>query len=460
MSIFRAYDIRGIYGDDLTDEIMENIGSALAALMKSKNMGKNILVGADIRESSLALLEAFIRGAVKGGINVTNAGVTSFGIALYSGWKLKKDVTAYITASHNPSEWNGIKFYDKDCVGFFEDMNSELGVLAGNKKFQEVKVKGNTDTVNMKDEYVDYLCSRFHVAKPLDVVVDCGNGSTCHSAPSVFSLVENINPLIIFDNVDPSFSGRGADVEEENLRELKKKAVKVGASFGAAFDGDGDRVAIVDDKGRALNSDQIAFVLAKSIFSGVTGGTMIVNVECSMAIEKEMEAIGVRVVRIPVGHTYMMQSARDEKALLGEETAFHFVLSEYFPFDDAIVVPLKLAEMLSQSDKKLSELVDAYPIHPKKRISVDCADDIKFSVIEDLRNKFRSEYDKVNVLDGVRVDFDDGWVLVRVSNTAPIIRITSEAVDEKTMNHFLDKYSAILKKEIKNMAGSNLSGAD
>ena len=122
-SIFRAYDVRGIYDKDLTDEVMEKIGLALATFMDNEGMGRDILVGADIRESSPALLDAFIRGAVKGGLNVTNAGITSFGVGVFSGWKLKKDVTAFITASHNPPEWNGIKFYDRDCVGYFEEDN-------------------------------------------------------------------------------------------------------------------------------------------------------------------------------------------------------------------------------------------------------------------------------------------------------------------------------------------------
>ncbi len=447
MSIFRAYDVRGVYGKDLTVEIMEKIGLALSVLMERKGMGKNILVGADIRESSPALLEAFIRGATKGGLNVANAGITSFGIALFSGWKLKKDVTAYITASHNPSEWNGIKFYDKDPVGFFEDDNMELGRIVESGNFELAEIPGTVEPVDMKSEYVEYLSSSFSVEKPVDVVIDCGNGSTCLSAPDVFSSVENIRQTVIFGAADPSFSGRGSDVEVENLQILRDKVLEAGADFGAAFDGDGDRVGIVDDKGRILNSDQVTFVLAKSMFSNPSDA-LIVNVECSMAIEKEVNKLGGRVVRIPVGHTFMMQSAREEKALLGEETAFHFVIPQYFPFDDAVIVPLKLSEILSESGRKLSDIIDEYPLYPKKRLKIDCDDDVKFKVVDILKKRFSEEYDNVNVLDGVRVDLDDGWVLIRASNTAPILRVTSEAVNEEIMNGFLNKYSKIFKEEI------------
>ncbi len=448
MSIFRAYDVRGIYGKSLTDEIMEKIGISLATLMKKKGRRADVLVGADIRESSPALLEAFIRGATKGGLNVANAGITSFGVTLFSGWKLKKDVTVYITASHNPPGWNGIKFYDKDSVGYFEEDNKKIGEIAACGEFIRPGKAGTVEDVDMKEEYVNYISGRFSVEKQVSIVVDCGNGSTCLSAPDVFSSVNNIEETVIFGDVDPAFSGRGADVEVKNLEKMRDKVLDIGADFGAAFDGDGDRVGIADDRGRILNSDQIAFVLAKEIFSGKKG-TMIVNVECSMAIERQLGSLGIEILRIPVGHTFMMQKAKETGASLGEENALHFVMPEYFPFDDAIVVPLKIAEILSRTGRKLSDIVDEFPIFPKKRVPVDCPDDVKFDVVERLKKKFSEQYEKVNTLDGVRVDLDDGWVLVRASNTTPIIRVTSEAVDEKTRDGLLDKYVKIVEDEVK-----------
>ena len=449
MSIFRAYDVRGVYGAGLTEDVMENIGLALATLMKSKDMGRDILVGADIRSSSPVLLEAFIRGATRGGLDVVNCGITSFGVALFSGWKLKKDVTAFITASHNPSEWNGIKFYDKDCIGFFEDVNRELGEIVASGDFVRPDSVGEVSSVDMKADYVRYLSEAFSINKTVKVVVDCGNGSTCLSAPQVFDSVDNIDATVIFDNVDPLFSDRGSDVEAENLQKLKAKVLETGAAFGVGFDGDGDRAGIVDDKGQILNSDQIAYVVAQSIFSEKKG-TIVVNVECSMAMEKTLGELGVKVLRIPVGHTFMMRKAKETGAALGEENAFHFVLPEYFPFDDTIVIPLKIAEILSRGEKKLSDIVSEFPLYPKKRVSVDCSDDIKFEVIDRLKKKLSERYekDKVNILDGVRVDFDDGWILVRASNTAPIIRITSEAVNEKIRDELSDRYKKIVEDEI------------
>ena len=448
MSIFRAYDVRGIYGKNLTEGIMEKIGLALATFMASKGMGNEILVGVDIRKSSPTLLDAFIRGATKGGLNISNAGITSFGVALFSGWKLKKSTTVFITASHNPPDWNGIKFYDKDCVGYFEKDNQKIGSIVASGDFVKPAAAGTVENVDMTKEYVNCLSNRFSIKKPVSVIVDCGNGSTCLSAPKVFSSIENIAETVIFGKVNPSFPDRGADVEAENLEKMRKKVLKCGSAFGAAFDGDGDRVGIVDDKGRILNSDQIAFVLAKDIFTGKKG-TMIINVECSMAVERQLGGLGIEILRIPVGHTFMMQKAKEKGALLGEENAMHFVMPKYFPFDDAIVVPLKIAEILSKTGRKLSEIVDEFPIFPKKRVPVDCPDDTKFDVIEKLKKKFSKQYKKVNTLDGIRVDFDDGWVLVRASNTTPMIRVTSEAVDEKTRDGLLGKYVKIVENEVK-----------
>ncbi|MBW6461513.1 MAG: phosphomannomutase/phosphoglucomutase [DPANN group archaeon] len=454
MSIFRAYDVRGVYGKSLTDEVMEKIGLALSMLMKSKDMGSEILVGADIRSSSPALLDAFVRGATRGGLDVVNCGITSFGVALFSGWKLKKDVTAFITASHNPSEWNGIKFYDKECIGFFEDVNRELGEIVAHGVFVQPDSVGKVLSVDMCDDYVKYLSDAFSIDKNVKVVVDCGNGSTSLSAPNVFAVVDNIDSTVIFDNVDPNFSDRGSDVEAENLQKLKSKVLETGAAFGVGFDGDGDRAGIVDDTGQILNSDQVTYALAKYMFSG-NNDVLIINVECSMATEKQVEKMGGRVVRIPVGHTYMMQSAKEENAILGEETAFHFVIPQYFPFDDAILVPLKLAEILSKTDMKLSEIVSEFPLYPKRRVALDCPDDIKFDVVSNLKDNFIEQYgnEKVNTLDGVRVDFSDGWVLIRVSNTAPILRVTSEAISEQRMNEILENYSLIVKDVIETLRG-------
>ncbi len=450
MSIFRAYDVRGVYGDTLTCEVMEKIGVALATLMRRKDMGSRVFVGADIRESSPKLKDAFIRGALSGGLDVTDVGITSFGIALFSGWRSKADVTAFITASHNPPEWNGIKFYDKDCVGFFEDMNSEIGRMVDEDDLEISARKGCLKREDHRDEYVEYLKKSFQMKKEIKMLADCGNGSTCHSVPNVIGSIEGIDGSMMFDNIDPSFSGRGSDVEKDNLVPLKKKVIEMGADIGCAFDGDGDRCAIVDDKGNILNSDQITYALAKYMY-GDEGGTLVINVECSMAIEEQMASRGIEVKRIPVGHTYMMQSARDENAKLGEETAYHFVLPEYFPFDDAIIVPLKLAEILSLTGKKLSEIVEDYPLYPKERIAVGCPDDLKFEVIERLKEKLSSRYDKVNTLDGVRVDLDEGWVLMRVSNTSPMIRITSEAVDKDKVERILSDFGKLLEDEIESL---------
>ncbi len=448
MSIFRAYDIRGIYPADLNEEIMENIGKAVGTLMIRNNMGNEFLIGNDIRASSGDLSESFIKGITSMGINVTNVRTTSFGVALFAGWKLKKDVTGYITASHNPPDWNGIKFYDKNCIGFFEEVNSEIGRIVKENDYETYDgEKGKVETIDMKSNYISHLINSFSISRKLKVVVDCGEGSTSLVAPEVFESFENIEVVKLFCDVNPNFSGRGADVEEENLKKLREKVLEEKADFGFGFDGDGDRVGIVDDKGNILTGDQIAVMVAKGLLSGKKE-IIISNVECSMILEEQLEPLNAQVIRIPVGHTFMMQEVKEKDAVFGAESSKHFVIPSYFPFDDAVIIPLKIAESISKSNEKLSDIADKIPVYPKKRIGFDCADETKFKVVDSLKEKLSKEYEKTNTLDGVRVDLETGWVLIRASNTSPQIRLTAEADSEENLKTILEKFSGILKEGI------------
>jgi phosphomannomutase/phosphoglucomutase len=397
------------------------------------------------------LSKAFIEGATPIGMDVTDVGTTSFGVTLFSGWNLKKDVTAYITASHNPPEWNGIKFYDKDCVGFFEEANLEIGRIALKEDFEKIKTeKGRVDSLGYTEKYKQYLTKVFDFKKPLKVVVDCGNGSTSLSAPHVFNSFRNLEAKMIFHNVDPMFSDRGADVEEENLQKLRNMVIEENADMGIAFDGDGDRLAIVDDKGNILNGNQILILLGKDLLAKQKG-TVITNVEGSMTIEEVLGPLGGNIIRIPVGHTFMMQNARKYNAILGAESSKHYVIPSYFPFDDAFIPSLKIIEMLSNTDKKMSELAGLIPTYSEKRFNVECSDKTKFKVMENLKNKLSQKYDKVSVLDGIRIDFENGWALIRASNTVPLIRLTVEALDDKALDDIKSNFLDFLNQEIKNV---------
>ncbi len=445
-NIFRAYDIRGIIGKNLNNEIMKKIGLSVGTIMIRKNLGNELLIGNDTRASSEELSNSFIKGITSMGINVTNVGATSFGVALFSGWKLKKDIITFVTASHKPFDWNGIKFFDKDCVGFFKEDNLEIGWVAIKESFESFDKKGSIKKINMKSEYIEYLMGKFKFEKKLKIVVDCGNGCTSLVVPDLLRKFENLEVIELFCNIDPEFSGRGSDVKEENLQPLKNKVIEENADFGFAFDGDGDRIGVVDDKGHILKTEQIGTILCENLLSG-KGEKVVVNVESSMVLEEEVKKLGGEIIRIPVGHTFMMREVLRSKAVFGSEASKHFVIPKYFPFDDAAVIGLKLCEIIS-TQGKLSNLAEKVKTYPNERMKFDCDDEIKFTVVENLKNKLSEEYDKIVTMDGIRIDFENSWVLIRASNTGPSIRITVEAKTKGKLEELKEKFSGILKEEI------------
>ena len=453
--IFRAYDIRGVFGEDLTPEVMVKIGRSLAALMEDEGLGNTVLVGHDVRGSSQLLSGAFLAGVLAGGVDVTWTGSSSIGLAAFTGWMLKRDVIAYITASHLPPEWNGIKFYTGNGIGFPEDYNKRIGdMLFDDEKLMKRSAAwdavGVIDVISMKEEYTRYFESRFDV-EGVKVIMDCGNGSMSLIAPHLFRKLK-IPAYTLFSNIDPKFPHRESEPTKKSLKALMEHTKKLDVDFGVAFDGDGDRGVIVDDKGRLLTPEQTGIIIAKDMLEERGEGIVIANVECSRAIEDVLEPLGAKVVRIPVGHTFLTLEAERQGAMIGIESSGHMVIPEYFLFDDAILIPLKIAQILSKSDRKLSEMVDEIPVYPKERIDIPCADDRKFTVIDSLKASLSERYGDVNTLDGIRVDMDKGWALVRASNTSPKIRLTVEARCDRDLGEIAEPFAKEIRKEIKKEA--------
>ncbi|RLG33717.1 hypothetical protein DRN98_03560 [Methanosarcinales archaeon] len=451
--IFRAYDIRGLLGEELTPEVMLKIGRSLAALMDDEGLGNTVLLSYDVRGSSQLLSNALLAGLLAGGVDVTCTGRSSIGLAAFSGLMLKRDVMAYITASHLPPEWNGIKFYSGKGVGFPAEYNMRIGELVADdtnlmKRSATWDKVGVADTISMKEEYIRYFESRFDTMEDVKAVVDCGGGSMSLIAPHVFAKL-GIKTYSLFSNVDPTFSHRQSEPTEESLKTLMRHTKNLDVDFGVAFDGDGDRGVIVDDRGRLLTPEQTGIIIAKDMLQQKGSGVVIANVECSRAIEDILVPLGAKVSRIPVGHTYLTLEAERQNAMLGIESSGHMVMPEYFLFDDAILIPFKIAEILSRSESKLSEMVDEIPVYPKERIDFMCDDNVKFTVIDALSESFAAKYDDVSTFGGIRVDLEEGWVLVRASNTSPMIRLTVETRRKEDMRVIAEPFANEIREKIK-----------
>ena len=443
--IFRAYDIRGIYKKDINEEVFRKIGFVLG---KKK---EKFLVGHDIRKSGKKLAMALIEGLASRGSKVFFCGKSSFGLCFFSGFKLKVNKTLFVTASHLPKEWNGLKinFGDGEPVSSKEIEKIKDKVLRIEEKeirFKKPKFK----KVNLKKEYIKTLIEKFPLlkGKKLKIVLDCGNGATSLIAPQIFRKF-GFETVELFCEPNPNFPNRNPEPTFEATEFLRERVLKERADFGVAFDGDGDRGVIIDDKGRYLSGNQVGIIFGKDILKESRNKKIVRTVSCSMAIDEELKKYGAKIIEVPVGHTFVISAVKRKKAILGIEESSHIVIPSYFLFDDAILIPLKIAEILIKEKKKLSKIVDGIKIYPFEEIVFECSDEKKFEVVKSLAEKFKKEYKKVNTLDGAKVIFDFGWILIRASNTSPKIRLYVEAKTKGKLKFLREKFSKILKKWIK-----------
>ncbi len=437
MSIFRAYDIRGIYGKDLTEEIMTKIGEAAGTYSPG-----TFTVGRDFRDHGVQLEEAFVAGLKKTGSNANLVGTSPLSLCVFANWKMRSDVTAYITASHLPAEWNGIKFFHQDGVGFFEDENKELEAISSSGKFK----KGSGSAIRlegMEEEYCSFVAERIRPER-INVVVDFGNGAACQLVPKIFKKI-GVKTDFLFDWPDPSFSNRDPEPKPESLTALSKKVVKEKADLGIAYDGDGDRAMFVDDTGKVIMTEQSAILFIREIMKTQTG-PVVANIECSDIIEDEVKKYGEKVFRIPVGHTFLVQETKKHKAVFGVEKSGHICVPKFSWFDDAIINSIYMTEIVSKMEQKLSKVVEELPKRFFVRIEINCSDQRKFEVINKIKRKTIEVYENVNTIDGVKIVFPDSWALIRASNTSPMLRLSIEARDQKRLDALKQEMTKLIKR--------------
>ncbi len=439
--IFRSYDIRGIYGKDLDEEIMRRIGNAFGQVAKTET----VVIARDMRLSSETLRNELISGLLSSGKDVVDAGLVPLGVGMFHAWQHKMEF-AYITASHLSKEWNGVKFFHASGIGYLEHENYEIRDVFN--KGETTKPEGSASEESAEkiiNDYISYVSSKIKLTKKLNVVLDCGNGMASLVAPELFRKA-GAEVEVVYGDLDGSFPNRNPEPAEDELTELRKKAGE--ADLGIAYDGDGDRMLLVDNRGRKVNPEQTAHLLLVGSLKNVQG-PIVANMECTRAVDKLASKLNKKIIRMPVGPHYLVDYAEKNKACLGIERSGHYVVPSIFPFDDSLAISLAAASSLSEAGKRLSEIADEVVMDPFKRINVDCADEKKFTVIERLKQKFSKEYD-INVMDGVRIDLSDGWILLRASNTSPTIRLTIEADNDERLQSMEKEFSQILREEIKN----------
>ncbi len=441
--IFRAYDIRGIYGKDVTEETATRIGRALASYMD--DAGKSVLVGRDIRSSSGPLGDALIGGMLQGGLDIEDIGTVTTPILYFSSVNYGKDGSVMVSASHNPPEWNGFKIWTAKgfiCQGGGMERLREIALKG---QFKEGEARGRLKkNPNAIRDYENHIAEKVEIERCLKVAADPGNGSCALLIPGTYRKF-GIDVTAINTEPDGAFPARGPDPREETLGGLKRLVLEERADFGVGFDGDGDRAVFVDDLGRIVPSDLILVMLAEFYLRRQRGAAVVYEVSGSLTIEETAKAYGGRPVVSQVGHTYIVERMLKEKALVGGETSGHFYFAETYGFDDAFYASLKVAEILSKSGAKLSEMVDSLPEYPRiPGKSFDCPDEKKFKVTEALAEEFKDMGYETITIDGVKVIEPEGWLLIRPSNTQPLVRLTVEAKSKEA----LQRLATLAEKKI------------
>ncbi|MBN1571654.1 MAG: phosphomannomutase/phosphoglucomutase [Deltaproteobacteria bacterium] len=445
--IFREYDIRGVYGRDLTEDGAKRIGFAYGRLLKERIGVEDpkITVGRDGRRSAAPVFDALVSGLNAAGVAVVDIGLCPTPVLYFSLFNLPVSGGIMITASHNPPEYNGFKM----CVGtqaIYGDDIRAIRELAGDappKGVSKEKIKTH-DTIF---DYSKYLKEKFeefkelNVKSPLKVVLDSANGTAGPVAPRLFrSLGITVHEL--YSEVDGDFPNHPPDpTDEANLEELKRAVLDTRADFGIGFDGDADRVGIVDDRGRVVVGDQLMTIFSRDILETNPGAVVIGDVKCSKVMYDEIERAGGRAVMFKTGHSLIKKKMNDTGALLAGEMSGHiFFKHDYFGYDDGIYTGLRLCEIIAKEKAAggvtLSRMVDALPkMHNTPEIRVPVDEEKKFEVVEAVKKRLKGKYKKyhVNDIDGVRVDFADGWGLIRASNTEPALVMRFEAETEERL---------------------------
>jgi len=432
--IFREYDIRGNVVEDFPPEVVELLGKGFGTYVR-RNGGKEITLSGDVRLTTPNLMAQFKDGVLSTGVDVIVLGLLPTPANYYSMFKLDVDGATQITGSHNPPEFNGFKMslFKKPVFG---DAIRHIKNLIDTNDFEEGE--GTETRYDIRSEYIDMLVEKISIEKPMKVVMDCGNAAAALMAPEIFKKM-NIDVTELYCDVDGRFPNHHPDpTVEENLVDVIKLMEEGHYDVGVAFDGDADRVGVVDDKGEIIWADQLMALFLPEILS--KGDKILFDVKCSQALEDMIIKYGGEPVMWKTGHSLVKQKMADLKCKLGGEMSGHiFFADDFFGFDDAIYVAARLIQLVSRSDLKLSEIASEIPKYystPEMRLACD-SDVEKFRIAEEAAKYFSENY-KCSTIDGVRIKFGDGWGLVRASNTQPVIVCRFEANTTERMEEIKD----------------------
>lgn len=446
--IFREYDIRGIYNVDIDEEVSYLIGRAFASKMSKLGLNKTLLAY-DNRLSSPIIEKNVLKGLLDSGITVYRLGLASTPMCYFATNYFNVNCSMMITASHNPKEYNGFKFSYNGIHNTFGDSVRELYELIINNDF--VNGTGNIIDCDIRSEYINLLTDKIKLGnRKIKVVYDCGNGTTSIIAKDIFDRID-VEKIALFDISDGNFPNHHPDpCVEENLTFLKDAVIKNNADLGIGYDGDGDRVGVVDEKGNMIDMDKFMIIMWRYLYDKVDKKEGFFDVKCTKALEDELIKLGVKPVETRVGNSITRKISYDGDYPLGGELSGHVYFRDKFPgYDDGIYAGLRLIERLSYTDKSLSSLLDGInKYYSTKELKLQVKDEIKFDIINKVKEYCENKNYNILTIDGVKVKFADGFALVRASNTGPNITMRYEASSEDRLNEISLEFNTLLDEII------------
>ncbi|MEM5828411.1 MAG: phosphomannomutase/phosphoglucomutase [Candidatus Aenigmatarchaeota archaeon] len=442
--VFRAYDIRGIYPNEINEDFAYKLGIAISNFLKGKN--KKVVIGNDVRLSSESLKNSLINSLNENGINVIDIGLVPTPLVSIATKMLKASLGVSITASHNPKEWNGFILNDSKGIA--------IGLGFGLEKIKDLmkegikekrRKKGKTEKINFEEKYIEFIRKRFNFQSNLTIIIDAGNGNASEIIPKILREYNKGFNIELFCRFDGNFPNRDPEPKKENLSKLIEKVLIEKADIGFAYDGDADRIVIVDDKGNVLTSHQILSLLMQSYGNRMKNKKVVVEVLSSLAALEEIRKYKAKPIISKVGRTYIQNEMYKNKALLAAEISYHFYFKEAFYQDDTIFATLKILELLSKANKKISELIKDVPNYFYESKRIEISDEKKFKFVESLEKEFENY--RIERIDGIKVWIDDeSWICIRASNTEPKISIAYESKNQKRFEELKEIANKIVEK--------------
>jgi phosphomannomutase/phosphoglucomutase len=443
-TMFREYDLRGRVNDkELNKDTVRILGKAYGTMLRRRDI-ESAVVGHDFRKSSESLTQTALEGLVSTGVNAISLGMVLTPMMYSAQYHYETKGGLMVTASHNPSGWSGMKMALGYSYTLGPEEMKELYELTVSEDF--ISGEGTVQTDDFTEHYTADLLKRVKMARPMKVVVNTGNGTAGAFVPTILRKA-GCEVVELYSNLDWDFPVYFPNPSlVEMMEDTGKRAVETGADMGLAIDGDGDRLGITDEKGQVVWPDRFLILLSRQVLEKHPGSKIIFDVKCSQALPEDIKAHGGVPIMWKTGHSYIKQKVRDEQAALGGEMSGHIFVSqpEYYGFDDSVFSALKLIEYLSQQTETLSEVIANTPYYVSTpALQAPCADKVKYDVVDRLTQEFKAEGYDVNDINGARVNFGDGWGLVRASSNLPVLVLRFEAKTQERV----DEIMALFRKK-------------